>query len=272
MPPLQNLPWTVYQPDRKLYFLNRLPCWPRMRFFQAVLSVSQNGACNAHPCASRAGAHSTNTGLEQFHAGVRGLAFFRSFLRSSEISAAKLRNSAQHIASTESPKLPSVGNAVQNSESMRYSLGLNYKSAPPARARTSRACPQPLGCQLGVGVGNEVKRPAWLGTQHNVSAVLHDENRGCALEDPCDTKNGSACNKQVIVTKLQTFSFCGAMCVPRPLIYTKNSGSIITYCPGFCGEILIRVGPLVIVAGILICVMEATYPLGCALPVPVLPH
>jgi len=131
VPPLQNLPWTVYQPDRKLYFLNRLPCWPRMRFFQAVLSVSQNGACNAHPCASRAGAHSTNTGLEQFHAGVRGLAFFRSFLRSSEISAAKLRNSAQHIASTESPKLPSVGNAVQNSESMRYSLGLNYKSAAP---------------------------------------------------------------------------------------------------------------------------------------------
>jgi hypothetical protein len=54
--------------------------------------------------------------------------------------------------------------------------------------------------------------------------------------------------------------------------YTKNGGSIIIYRPGFCGEILIRVGPLVVVTGILVCVMEATYPLGCALPVPVLPH
>jgi hypothetical protein len=36
--------------------------------------------------------------------------------------------------------------------------------------------------------------------------------------------------------------------------------SIITYRPDFCGEILISVGPLVIVTGILVCVMEATYP------------
>ena len=54
--------------------------------------------------------------------------------------------------------------------------------------------------------------------------------------------------------------------------YTKNGGSIITYRPGFCGEILIRVGPLVIVTGILVCVMEATYPSSCAFPVPVLSH
>jgi hypothetical protein len=40
----------------------------------------------------------------------------------------------------------------------------------------------------------------------------------------------------------------------------KNGGSIITYRPGFCGDILIRVGPLVIVTGIVVCVMEATYP------------
>ena len=53
---------------------------------------------------------------------------------------------------------------------------------------------------------------------------------------------------------------------------TKNGSSIITYRPGFCGEILIRAGPLVIVMGILVWVMEATYPLSCALPVPVLPH
>jgi hypothetical protein len=42
--------------------------------------------------------------------------------------------------------------------------------------------------------------------------------------------------------------------------YTKNGASIITYRPGFCGEILIRVGPLVIVTGTLVCLMEATYP------------
>src|SRR5215471_21291266 len=66
----------------------------------------------------------------------------------------------------------------------------------PDRARTSRAWPEPFDCQLVVGVGNEVKRPAWLGTQHKVSAVPHDENSGCAIEEPCDAKNGSACNKQ----------------------------------------------------------------------------
>jgi hypothetical protein len=53
--------------------------------------------------------------------------------------------------------------------------------------------------------------------------------------------------------------------------YTKNGGSII-YRAGFCGEILIRVGPLVIVTGILACVMEATYPFCCELPGAVLPH
>ena len=93
-----------------------------------------------------------------------------------------------------------------------------------------------------------------------------------ALEDPCDTKNGSACNKQVIATQTGDFYFYGAMCVPRPLKYTNNGGSIITNRPGFCGEILIRAGPLVIVTGILVCVMEATYPFCCAFPVPVLPH
>jgi hypothetical protein len=36
--------------------------------------------------------------------------------------------------------------------------------------------------------------------------------------------------------------------------------SIITYHPGCCGEILIRVVALVIVTGILVCLMEATYP------------
>jgi len=53
--------------------------------------------------------------------------------------------------------------------------------------------------------------------------------------------------------------------------YTKNGGSIITYRPGFCRDILIRVGPLVIVTGILVCVMEATYPFCCELSVAVLP-
>src|SRR5882724_12575028 len=53
-----------------------------------------------------------------------------------------------------------------------------------------------------------------------------------ALEDPCDTKNRSACNKQVIATQTGDFYFCGAMCVPRPLKYTNNGGSIITYRPG----------------------------------------
>ena len=41
--------------------------------------------------------------------------------------------------------------------------------------------------------------------------------------------------------KPETFNFCGAMWVPRPLKYTKNGGSLIAYRPGFCGEILIRV-------------------------------
>jgi len=53
--------------------------------------------------------------------------------------------------------------------------------------------------------------------------------------------------------------------------YTKNGGSIITYRPGFCRDILIRVGPLVIVTGILVFVMEATYPFCCELSVAVLP-
>jgi hypothetical protein len=54
--------------------------------------------------------------------------------------------------------------------------------------------------------------------------------------------------------------------------YTKNGGSIITYRPGFCGEIPICVGPLVIVTAILVCVMEAIYPFCCELSVAVLLH
>src|SRR5215472_15963819 len=74
----------------------------------------------------------------------------------------------------------------------------NVSCSSPARARISRAWSEPFDCQLVVGVSNGVKQPAWLGTQHKVSAVPHDENRGCALEEPCDIQNGSACNKQVI--------------------------------------------------------------------------
>ena len=62
------------------------------------------------------------------------------------------------------------------------------------------------------------------------------------------------------------------MWVSRPLKYTKNGGSLIAYRPGFCGEILIRVGPLMIVTSILVCVMEATYPFCCELSFAVLPH
>jgi len=74
----------------------------------------------------------------------------------------------------------------------------NVSCSSPARARISRAWSEPFDRQLVVGVSNGVKQPAWLGTQHKVSAVPHDENRGCALEEPCDIQNGSACNKQVI--------------------------------------------------------------------------
>jgi hypothetical protein len=62
------------------------------------------------------------------------------------------------------------------------------------------------------------------------------------------------------------------MWVPRRLKYTKNGSRLIAYRPGFCGEILIRLGPRVIVTGILVSVMEATYPFCCELSVAVLPH
>ena len=68
--------------------------------------------------------------------------------------------------------------------------------------------------------------------EHGRDFVLRPQPRWSLHLDPCDTKNGSACNKQVRATQTETFNFPGAMCVPRPLKYTKNGGSIITYRPG----------------------------------------
>ena len=86
----------------------------------------------------------------------------------------------------------------------------------PARARTSRAWPEPFDCQLVVGVGNEVKRPAWLGPQHKVSAVPHDENRGVRSKRPVIQRMGVRATSKLYQRKLETFNFFDAMCVPRP--------------------------------------------------------
>ena len=63
-----------------------------------------------------------------FHARARGTRFSRSFLRSGKIllqAGAILRNALQN----PNAELPSVSNAVQHSENVPNSLGLNYKSA-----------------------------------------------------------------------------------------------------------------------------------------------
>src|SRR5262245_51526092 len=88
------------------------------------------------------------------------------------------------------------------------SRGDSREFAPSTRAMTSRAWPEPLGCQLGVGVRNEVKRPTWLGTQHKVSAMLCDENRGVRSKSPVIRRMAVPATSKLWQRNLETFNFC----------------------------------------------------------------
>jgi hypothetical protein len=78
----------------------------------------------------RAGGHAALviSGLVATFALIELAKFLRSVLRSSEIL---LQNDAMLRQAVRAPngRITSVGNAVQSSEMMRNSLGLNYKSA-----------------------------------------------------------------------------------------------------------------------------------------------
>ena len=65
--------------------------------------------------------------------------------------------------------------------------------------------------------------------EHGSDFELRTEPRWSLHLDPCDTKNGSAAISKLEQRKLETFNFCGAMCVP--LKYTENGGSIILLSP-----------------------------------------
>jgi hypothetical protein len=74
------------------------------------------------------------------NAWPRGGSLFTVFFCGRLNFASKLRDSAQRLR-TLIRQTPSLGNAVQSSETMRNSLGLNYKSAVYQLSELCRRCP-----------------------------------------------------------------------------------------------------------------------------------